>query len=310
MKTTSAVRSFLWTLPAALLCVAVVVIALRSHTTEVNSDQVASRAQLVDLTERVRVALATASDAERSAVLAITDQESQSFANQSRAATAEVDRLRAELTGLLAAGDHPTERESLDRFAKSFEEFRTLDAEILALAVKNTNLKAYGIAFGTAAQAVDEINKSLSHLVDKSTTPRDAALSAARAQIAVLHLQTLLAPHIAAESEPKMRALETLMDEDDKAVRTHIDALASVPSLHGDPDLSAARASYSRFADLRAQILALSHENTNVRSLSLTLDGNRSRVMTACQDALADLRQALIAEPSSPVIPLNPRHIR
>ena len=309
MRANDKVRSFLWTLPAAFLFVVLVIVALRSHSTEERSEQLVSRAHVADLVERMRVSLATASDAERSAVLAITDEDSQRFANQSRAASTEVERLRTELANELAKGDYSTEQQNLARFTRSFGEFKTLDAEILALAVKNTNLKANGLAFGEAAQTVDEINQALGTLLDKSATPRDAALSAARAQVALLHIQTLLAPHIAEESEPKMRALETRMAADDKTVRANLDALSATPQLKSDPDVAAARAKYARYDALRTQILALSHDNTNVRSLSLTLDGHRGQVMSACQDALGELRRTLLAEPAQEA-PVNPRHMQ
>ena len=101
--------------------------------------------------------------------------------------------------------------------------------------------------------------------------------------------------------------MEALMAKDDREVRAAFDALAALPGLGPDPDLASARSSYERFSALRAQILGLSRENTNVRSLSISL--NQKRTVTAvCQEALSALRREVAAEPD-PVVPSNPRHL-
>jgi hypothetical protein len=121
-------------------------------------------------------------------------------------------------------------------------------------------------------------------------------LPAFRARIAALRTQTLLAPHIAEETDQKMDELESRMAQDDQEVRRDLDALAALPEFNGDADCKAAASSYSRFSELRVQILALSRENTNVRSLSISLDQKR-KVMFLCQAALDTLQQTILAEP-------------
>ena len=119
--------------------------------------------------------LASASEAEKSAVLAITDQDSQTFADLARAASAKVEQERRELEELLATtGGTQGERELLAQFAGSFAEFQRIDSELLALAVQNTNLKAYSLAFGPAAGAIKEMNASLSRLVAADTDSPEA----------------------------------------------------------------------------------------------------------------------------------------
>jgi hypothetical protein len=56
---------------------------------------------------------------------------------------------------------------------------------------------------------------------------------------------------------------------------------------------------------MRTRILALSRENTNVRSLTIAL-GQKRNAMSVCEDALYALRQAIAEEPT-PVAPSNPR---
>jgi hypothetical protein len=77
----------------------------------------------------------------------------------------------------------------------------------------------------------------------------------------------------------------------------------------GDTDLATATSAYARFSEVRAKIIPLSRENTNVRSLAISLDQKR-KVMFLCQDALASLEQAISEEPIPGVnygTPTNPR---
>jgi len=116
------------------------------------------------------------------------------------------------------------------------------------------------------------------------------------AQISALRIQTLLPPHIAEESDSKMDELEALMTTEDARVRSDLEGLATLPGLGKDPDLVIAKTRYAQFSNIRTQILGLSRENTNVRSLSISLNQKR-KVMQFCQAALGTLREAVLAEP-------------
>jgi len=262
------------------------------------SERLALRDQRLDLVDRIRLGLASASEAEKSAVLAPSDQASQANADQARAATAQVEKERMELADLLANGT-PQEKESFEQFSKHFLDFQRVDGELLALAVKNTNLKAYNLAFGPAAGAIRELDSALSKVIAKSAAWPDAmtiASLAFAAQASALRVQALLAPHIAEETDARMDEMEAQMASEDRVVSKNLGDLAAFANLKGDPDLAAATSSYKRFTELRTQILALSRENTNVRSLALSLNQKR-KVMTVCQDALGALRAAILAEP-------------
>ena len=297
---------------AALLVLMLVV--LHFHTNQSPAEQLAFKARRVDLVERMRLALASASEAEKSAVMAVTDEDSQTFADQARAATAGVERGRKEMGELLAAGGTQGERDSLAQFSKVFTEFQRIDSDLLVLAVKNTNLKANSLAFGPAADALKEMDVALSRLVAKSACfpeARDVALLAFGAQTAALRIQTLLAPHIAEESDKKMDELEALMAKEDQMVRKDLDGLAALQNLGGDPDLKTAVSTYAQFSGIRTRTLTLSRENTNVRSLAISLDQKR-KVMFLCQDALATLQQAILVEPIAGVdygAPYSPRQL-
>jgi len=293
------VRDLLWMAAgAALLLALTLVVVPYAGLDQKGSERLAVREKRLDLVDRIRLGLASASEAEKSAVLAASDQASQAYADQARAVTAEVDKERTELAELLASGT-PEEKESFEQFSKRFLDFQRVDGELLALAVKNTNLKAYNLAFGPAAGAIKEMDSALSKVITKSAAWPDAmaiASLAFAAQASALRVQALLAPHIAEVTDAKMDEMEAQMTAEDRVAVKDLDDLATFPNLKGDSDLAAAVAGYKRFAELRTQTLALSRENTNVRSLALSLNQKR-KVMTLCQDALAALRAAILAEP-------------
>jgi hypothetical protein len=298
MTIKSGIKDFLLMAGGAVVLLVVILIILHFQTGQSRTDQLTFKVKRVDLVARMRLALASASEAEKSAVLAVTDQDSQTFANQARAGTTEVERERKELADLLAAYGTQKEKDFLVQFSKVFSDYQRVDNDLLDLAVKNTNIKAYGLAFGPAADALKEMNTALSRLVAKSAGSPEAsavALPAFGAQTAALRIQVLLAPHIAEESEKKMDELEVQMTREDQEVRKDLDALAAINKLLGDPDLEAATADYARFTEVRGRILVLSRENTNVRSLALSLDQKR-KALFVCQDVLSALQQAILEE--------------
>ncbi len=314
MKIRPGVTNILWMAAGAAALLVLMLVVLHFHTNQSPAEQLAFKARRVDLVERMRLGLASASEAEKSAVMAVTDQDSQTYADQARAATAEVERGRKEMGELLSAGGTQGEKDSLAQFSRVFTEFQRIDSELLVLAVKNTNLKAYSLAFGPAADALKEMDTALSRLVAKSgglPEAREVALLAFGAQTAALRIQTLLAPHIAEESDKRMDELEAQMAKEDQVVRKDLDGLVALQNLGGDPDLKTAVSTYAQFSEIRTRILALSRENTNVRSLAISLDQKR-KVMFLCQDALATLQQAILTEPIAGVdygAPVSPRQL-
>ena len=303
-----------WMAAGAAVLLVCMLIAWQFHKGRDPAAQLAFKARRVDLAGWMQVDLAKASEAEKSAVLAITDADSQTFADQARAASGQVERERRELEELLTAGGTPGERKLLAQFTAAFAEFQNIDNDLLVLAVKNTNLKAYSLVFGPAAAAVKEMNAALACLVAAPADTPEAKTTmrlAFGAQLGALRQQTLLPPHIAEENDQKEDELEALMATEDAQVRQALEGLAALPSFGHDPELATATARYAEFSKLRKQILALSRENTNVRSLSISLHQKR-KVMLVCQGLLGDLQQAILAEPIAGVTygtPMRPRRL-
>jgi hypothetical protein len=273
--------------------------AIRYQLAHPPAQRVAVNTKKVELADRIRVALGSAAEAEKSAVLAVTDKESIDFADEARAATANAELARTELATLLHTHGTAQENDLMNQFSRAFSEFQRIDKELLDLAVKNTNVKASALAFGPAAQAIADMDGALSRLIHQtaistSAKAKDTLVILAEAQAAALRIEVLLPPHIAEESDQKMDELEKRMGKEDEAVRHDLSRLETlVPS--GSADLKQAASSYARFADAKAQIIKLSRENTNVRSLSISLNQKR-KVTAQCQDALAALARAIDEE--------------
>jgi len=294
----------------AAVLLALILLVLHFQNLPNPAAQLAFKAKRIEVVDRIRLALASASEAEKSAVMAITDEESQVFADQARAATATVEQTRQELEKLLEPSGTKNEKDVLTQFSQAFAELQRIDNDLLTLAVKNTNIKANSLAFGPAAAALKEMDTALARVVaaggNSSSGADDLKVMhlADGARIAALRLLTLLPPHIAEESDQKMDEMEAVMAEEDHAVRQNLEGLAALPNLSGNPDLTTATARYARFTELKTQILKLSRENTNVRSLAISLNQKR-KAMLICQDALAALDQAIQAEPIA--APVSPR---
>jgi chemoreceptor-like protein with four helix bundle sensory module len=305
-------KAILWMIPGAALMLVFVLVAAHFYKPENPAEKLAFKTRRADLVGRMQLALASASEAEKSAVLAITDEESQRLADQARTETAQLDKECRELEDLLKAGGTQGEKDLLAQFSRAFTELQRIDKEVLSLAVKNTNVKAYNLAFGPAADAIKEMNAALSRVVAahaESPQMKKVMLLAFGAQTGALRIETMLPPHIAEENDQKMDAMEAQMASEDKEVRKDLSGLAALPELSGNADVAKAASRYAQFTKLKTQILALSRENTNVRSLTISLNQKR-KAMLLCQEALSALKQAILEEPVKGVTYGSPPHPR
>ena len=304
-------KGLFWVAGGTVVLIAVMLAVLRFHKEDTLAAQLAFKTKRVELIERIRLNLATASEAEKSAVMAITDQESQTFADQARAASTAVDEERRELELLVGQSGRENERELLSQFSRAFVECQRIDSELLGLAVKNTNLKAYSLAFGPAAEALNEMDGALSHMIaasaaSNSPEAKRVMLLASGAQSGALRIQSILPPHISEESDQKMDQLESSMAQEDQMVRKDLAGLNAILGPGGSSDLKTAGSAYDRFNETKKEVLRLSRQNTNVRSLAISLNQKRTAVLM-CQDALAALEKAVREEPVSDVAPDLPR---
>lgn len=235
---------------------------------------------MTQLVQQLGDALHTAAHSEKQAVMAETDEDSRRFARDARSATDKVSGLLGELKKLPLRT--PQETELVARFETAFAEYLKVDEDVLGLAVQNTNLKALALSFGKASGALDEMEQALRPLLDAANDKQ--ARQAQRALTEALRIQTLHAPHIWEKTDKRMDALDKGMAASDKAAR------AALAALGKDQAAAKALAAYDQYWKLTAEILALSRQNTNVRSLALSLE-LKTKVLAACDEALRALKE-------------------
>ncbi len=296
MKKSPKTRDVFWIGGGVALLVLLFLMVLHFRPDPVR--ELAFKASRIELVGRMQGGLTAAAEAEKSAVLAIADEQSRTFVEQARAATAEVERDRKELGELLATGGTQRERDLLAQFSESFGRLQRIDDEVLRLAGQNTNLKAFDLLFGPAADALAEADAALARVVAKhseSVAARQVMVLGFGARIDLLRIQTQLPPHIAEASDAKMDRLEAVMTEEETRIHGDLDGLGALPKIAGDADLSAAVSAFARYVEIKSRILALSRANTNVRSLALSLNQKR-QAMILCLDTLNALQQEISDE--------------
>jgi hypothetical protein len=251
------------------------------------------------LASELHVSFTRASDASNRAVMADTDAASVAAKDEATAARKVVDHDLESLEPILGDLGYADELRDLAAFKTRYEEYRRLDDEILPLAIENSNLKAQRLSFGDAQEAAMAFRASLDAAVRLATPAQAdaAALLADRAQIGILQIQVLQAPHIAESDDAAMTRMEKSMNDSTASAKTALDRLKAMLPRAGTP-LAAGDAALARFLSVNTDIIALSRKNTNVRSLALSL--GRKRVITAeCEDQLGALGEALAKHEST-----------
>jgi hypothetical protein len=246
------------------------------------------------LGSHVRVQFTRAADASNRAVMADTDEASRAAAQEAQQSTQSVEQDIAALHRILEDLGDRDELALLDRFKERFQEYRTLDATILPLAVENTNIKAQRLSFGPAQDAVTAFRQSMDAAGRVAAAKNGAQVDAlvARAIAAVLEIQVIQARHIAESDEAAMTRMEATMKASEAAARKALDALKALLPAAAAPQLTAAADALDRLTTVNAEIVTLSRRNSNVRSLSLSL-GKKRTVTAECDDILQALEESL-----------------
>ncbi len=289
-----------WLIGGVVFLVLLLAVVFHFHRDTSLSQELSHKNARLEVVARMQLGLASASEAEKSAVLAITDEASKTYADQSRAVSAAIERDQKTLRALIEASGTWHEKDLLDQFSKAFLSLQRVDKEVLDLAVKNTNLKAWSLLFGAAANTLAEMDAALAQVIAK-TSGTPAAIQvmpmAFRARISALRIQTMLAPHIAEESDAKMDEMEGAMAKEQAEIGNALDGLAAFFAKRaGGESIETAKTQFARYETIKAKILSLSRENTNVRSLELSLNQKR-KAMAICLEALATLKEAVLDEP-------------
>ena len=262
------------------------------------NEMIEARKRKIEIIDAMLLSLASSDEAEKSAVLSIDETKSKAFAEQSNDAVLEVARRGSELAELMKKFGVSKENDIYSQFAEAFEQYQIINRELLDLSTRNTNVKAYGLAYGPSVEKMNEMRNSLAQIIEKSSKQPDAnkvALHALNAQIAVLHIQGLLPQHIQEENDQKMVDLEKQMSADEDKAKKEFDDLSALPSLKNSIELQSAAEAYAGFEKIKTEIIAFSRENTNVRSMSISLR-QKSKISATCKALLNNLKDVVNSE--------------
>lgn len=250
--------------------------------------------QARQLSADLLVQFTKAADAANRAVMADTDALSIAFAKEAEMAKQAVHKDADAIGPMLQSLHYTDEAHILQEFVERFAAYDALDREVLDLAVENTNLKAQRLSFGPAQEAADAFRDALD-AVTPSASEKDAwrvKALVATAVAEVREIQELQAPHIAEPDDVAMARLEKRMAASESAARHALDTLATIVPSGSRAKLAAATAALDQFMRVNAEILALSHRNSNVRSLAMSLT-EKPALVTGCEDRLRALNDAL-----------------
>lgn len=307
MSIKSSSRELFWGIAGALGLVIVFFIAIFLRGNSDPAAQIAFKEKLLALVNAMRLSLAAASEAQNSAVLSISEQDSKTFAEEARKANADLERGRIELTQLLKTRADSHQTQLMDRVAQSLEEFQHIDKQLMDLALESSNRKAFGLAFGPAMKLLGEMDEPLSLIVANATSAQPEHVTqlvrlAGEVRVGMLRIQVLLLPHIAEASDQKMDEFERELASIDQNIRENLNAISPILPDGDNSKLETVKSRLADFEDIKSQIIKLSRQNSNVRAAAIALKDKR-KAMLACQDALVALENAIRAEPISSAIP-------
>ncbi len=246
--------------------------------------------------EHIRSNFFESVEMEQAAVMALNDQDSQKFADHSRAATGRVDANIGTLRTLIAARSVPTEKAILEEFAGCWSELGKIDQLILPLAVENTNLKAAQLSREQGAASVQRFEQALESLrlsAAGTTNEQQIAIEAYRALVAGLKLFNLHTPHIAEAEDTAMDALEARMQAERAIVQQSLSRLNTLVDTENQATLAQVSGAFTDFLALTDQVVRLSRLNSNIKSLELSM-GKKRLLVATCSEALTTLQDSML----------------
>lgn len=258
-------------------------------------DMVGIMIEKQEILSRMRINLLKSVEAEKSAVMAETDQSSQAYADESRRETDAVERDRQKLTSLIQKDPSGRETKLLLEFDSCWKAFLKTDQELLMFAVQNTNLKAARLSFIKGEEAVKSLEETLDRLkgswpVDKATFQINQLVC--RVLVAGLKIHYLQAPHIAAVSDQQMEKIEREIKLSEEAARDSLNRLKGLLPEDKQIDWQKAKNAFDRLVAVTARVIHLSRQNTNIISFELSL-GLKRKQTAQCEEILTSLQEAV-----------------
>jgi hypothetical protein len=243
------------------------------------------------LVREMRINLARASDREKLACMASSDEASRNYAEQSGSASDAVERDRRSLEKLLAREGTGRDRAVLDEFGRAWEALRLEDAELLELAGQNTNLKAAELAGAICAELRDKFRYNLARLAAKSaqgTRRAETEKLGTQAENTLLRISLLQLRHIDAPTAAEKQPIEAGMKREAEKEGALLQSLASAGGRKNAAIVKEASGVFDQFMQVNEEIVRLSNINTNHSAVERSL-GRRRLADAECDRLLREL---------------------
>jgi methyl-accepting chemotaxis protein len=271
---------------ATVLAVGLVGVLELGRTNERMRQLVDQNGRAVTAAARIRELLLSAIRAEKNAVLARDDAIADRFAKEAQESARQIDASAPELRRLVSAVEAGADY--LAEFDRNWEAFQSNQAEVLRLAVLNTNVRASGLLHTEASERFQTLDRLMSGIQLRQSVedaPGDAPSTGAgldkrASQVSLLtadirlkaaQLTNLLDAHIAAKQEAGMNELDSRIEAIHAQLQTTLEALKAFVNGSDRMELSQAAIELQELRKLAARIQELSRINSNEKSVELTL---------------------------------------
>jgi len=107
-----------------------------------------------------------------------------------------------------------------------------------------------------------------------------------------LGIYALEGPHIIESRDERMDEIEAEMNKGADRVKTAFAELEGLMKEEGRAQLSEAGAAFDDFLRIHAEVLSLSRQNTNIRSMELSM-GVKRKITAQCRETLGALQNAV-----------------
>ena len=244
---------------------------------------------------QMRISLLKSVDAEKMAVMAVTDKASQDFADQSLQAAQAVNHDRQVFGRLVEKDSTAQEMKVLREFDACWTEFQKIDQVLLKFAVGNSNIKAAQLSFSQGNEAITRFEKALMDVIPSHpSADKDSRLMglAYTAITAGLKIHYLHAPHIAAANDNQMDKIEADIRQYEGEIKKSLTLLTPLVPEKNQAAIREAKKAYDQLTALTSKVIELSRQNDNIKSFELSL-GRKRKVTAQCDEILISLQEAV-----------------
>lgn len=250
------------------------------------NDIVNISAEKVKLGARINQDLLAVSRAEKNMILASTEEEMDKYATNIEERRKEMQERRSQLRQLV----DDEGKTSLDKFAKTWDDFLETHEQVRELTRLNSNVKARELSQNSAREAYDEASSHLKELVNlndaeidqgKNVTALRQAAEKMRLSSAInqnlLEIQRAEKNIILANTQDEMDLYAKSINETKDKLKQRLSKLSAIAdSKKGQDLIKNFTQAYTRYLDLNEKVRELSRENGNTRAFELASGKGRN----------------------------------